>query len=150
MSAYREIELKLRTDADALTKVRRSGWWRELGPAQRQSLHSIYFDTGDRQLRDCNISLHTHTNGRAITQTVTMRNGHADPASGREWEMLVPDPVPDPTLVIERIRAGLKFLSPDKLLPAPDCGMKYLPRAIAFGKLKALADGATIVRRALA
>ena len=92
MSAYREIELKLRTDADALTKVRRSGWWRKLEPAQRQSLHSIYFDTGDRQLRDCNFSLHTHTNGRAITQTVTMRNGHADPASGREWEMLVPDP----------------------------------------------------------
>ena len=30
-----------------------------------------------------------------------MRNGHADPASGREWEMLVPDPVPDPTLVID-------------------------------------------------
>ena len=101
MSAYREIELKLRTDADALTKVRRSGWWRKLEPAQRQSHHSIYFDTGDRQLRDCNISLHTHTNGRAITQTVTMRNGHADPASGREWEMLVPDPVPDPTLVID-------------------------------------------------
>ena len=101
MSAYREIELKLRTDADALTKVRGSGWWRKLEPAQRQSLHSIYFDTGDRQLRDCNISLHTHTNGRATTQIVTMRNGHADPASGREWEMLVPDPVPDPTLVID-------------------------------------------------
>ena len=55
-----------------------------------------------------------------------------------------------PQKVAERIRAGLKFLSPDKLLPAPDCGMKYLPRAIAFGKLKALADGATIVRRELA
>ena len=55
-----------------------------------------------------------------------------------------------PQKVAERIRAGLKFLSPDKLLPAPDCGMKYLPRATAFGKLKALADGATIVRRELA
>ena len=54
-----------------------------------------------------------------------------------------------PQKVAERIRAGLKFLSPDKLLPAPDCGMKYLPRATAFGKLKALADGAAIVRREL-
>ena len=54
-----------------------------------------------------------------------------------------------PHKVAERIRAGLKYLSPDKLLPAPDCGMKYLPRATAFGKLKALADGAALVRREL-
>lgn len=51
--------------------------------------------------------------------------------------------------VADRIRAGLKHLPPDKLLPAPDCGMKYLPRATAFGKLKALAEGAAIVRREL-
>src|SRR6476661_4698951 len=54
-----------------------------------------------------------------------------------------------PQKVAERIRAGLKFLPPDKLLPAPDCGMKYLPRATAFGKLKAMAEGAAIVRREL-
>ena len=54
-----------------------------------------------------------------------------------------------PQKVAERIRAGLKHLPPDKLLPAPDCGMKYLPRATAFGKLKALAEGAAIVRREL-
>jgi 5-methyltetrahydropteroyltriglutamate--homocysteine methyltransferase len=54
-----------------------------------------------------------------------------------------------PQKVAERIRAGLKFLPPDKLLPAPDCGMKYLPRATAFGKLKALAEGAAIVRAEL-
>ncbi|MDP2375643.1 5-methyltetrahydropteroyltriglutamate--homocysteine methyltransferase [Reyranella sp.] len=52
--------------------------------------------------------------------------------------------------IAERIRAGLKYLSPDKLLPAPDCGMKYLPRATAFGKLKALSEGAAIVRREFA
>ncbi len=52
-----------------------------------------------------------------------------------------------PQKIAERIRAGLKYLSPDKLLPAPDCGMKYLPRATAFGKLKSLAEGAAIVRR---
>jgi 5-methyltetrahydropteroyltriglutamate--homocysteine methyltransferase len=49
--------------------------------------------------------------------------------------------------VAERIRAALKYLPPERLVPAPDCGMKYLPRATAFGKLKALADGAAIVRR---
>jgi 5-methyltetrahydropteroyltriglutamate--homocysteine methyltransferase len=51
-----------------------------------------------------------------------------------------------PEQVAGRIRAALKFLGPDKLIPAPDCGMKYLPREVAFAKLKALADGAAIVR----
>ena len=55
-----------------------------------------------------------------------------------------------PQKVADRIRAGLKFMTPDKLLPAPDCGMKYLPRATAFGKLKSLAAGAAIVRKELA
>jgi 5-methyltetrahydropteroyltriglutamate--homocysteine methyltransferase len=55
-----------------------------------------------------------------------------------------------PEKVAERIRAGLKYLPADKLLPAPDCGMKYLPRATAFAKLKALTAGAALVRRELA
>src|SRR3984957_18047230 len=51
--------------------------------------------------------------------------------------------------VAGRIRPGLKYVEPENLIPAPDCGMKYLPRAVAYGKLKALADGAAIVRREL-
>jgi 5-methyltetrahydropteroyltriglutamate--homocysteine methyltransferase len=51
--------------------------------------------------------------------------------------------------VAERIRAGLKVVPADKLVPAPDCGMKYMPRALAFAKLKALVDGAGIVRAEL-
>jgi 5-methyltetrahydropteroyltriglutamate--homocysteine methyltransferase len=54
-----------------------------------------------------------------------------------------------PQQVAERIRTGLKYVSPDRLIPAPDCGMKYLTRELAFGKLKALADGAAIVRKEL-
>jgi 5-methyltetrahydropteroyltriglutamate--homocysteine methyltransferase len=49
--------------------------------------------------------------------------------------------------VADRIRNGLKYVSADKLVPAPDCGMKYMPRAIAFGKLKAMADAAAKVRK---
>jgi 5-methyltetrahydropteroyltriglutamate--homocysteine methyltransferase len=49
--------------------------------------------------------------------------------------------------VAERIRGALKFVPADKLVVAPDCGMKYLSRAAAFGKLKALAEGAAIVRK---
>jgi len=52
--------------------------------------------------------------------------------------------------VAARIRAGLRYVAAERLIPAPDCGMKYLPRATAFGKLKALAEGAAIVRRELA
>ena len=51
-----------------------------------------------------------------------------------------------PEAVATRIRTGLKFLTPDRLIPAPDCGMKYLPREVAFGKLKAMCEGAAIVR----
>jgi 5-methyltetrahydropteroyltriglutamate--homocysteine methyltransferase len=54
-----------------------------------------------------------------------------------------------PAIVAERIRAALKFLRPERLVPAPDCGMKYLPRELAFAKLKALADGAAMVRAEL-
>jgi 5-methyltetrahydropteroyltriglutamate--homocysteine methyltransferase len=48
--------------------------------------------------------------------------------------------------VATRIRAGLARVAPDRLILAPDCGMKYLPRETAFGKLKALSDGARVVR----
>jgi 5-methyltetrahydropteroyltriglutamate--homocysteine methyltransferase len=52
--------------------------------------------------------------------------------------------------VAARIRRGLRFVEADKLMPAPDCGLKYFSRDIAFAKLKALAGGAAIVRRELA
>ncbi len=51
--------------------------------------------------------------------------------------------------VASRIRAGLKVIPAERLVAAPDCGMKYLPRDRAFAKLKALADGAAIVRHEL-
>ncbi len=51
--------------------------------------------------------------------------------------------------VAARLRAGLAHISPERLVAAPDCGMKYLPRERAFVKLKALANGAAIVRREL-
>jgi 5-methyltetrahydropteroyltriglutamate--homocysteine methyltransferase len=51
--------------------------------------------------------------------------------------------------IAARIRSGLKYVSADRLIPAPDCGMKYLPRDVAFGKLRALSAGAAIVRHEL-
>ncbi len=52
-------------------------------------------------------------------------------------------------LIADRIRTGLKYVSPERLMPAPDCGMKYLPRAVAFGKLKAMVEATQQVRREL-
>ncbi|HVZ53424.1 MAG TPA: 5-methyltetrahydropteroyltriglutamate--homocysteine methyltransferase [Pseudolabrys sp.] len=49
--------------------------------------------------------------------------------------------------VAARLRAALAYVGPDRLIAAPDCGMKYLAREIAFGKLKALSEGAALVRR---
>jgi 5-methyltetrahydropteroyltriglutamate--homocysteine methyltransferase len=57
--------------------------------------------------------------------------------------------VETPETVATRIQAALKVLPADRIVCAPDCGMKYLSRDIAFAKLKALADGAAIARAAL-
>jgi 5-methyltetrahydropteroyltriglutamate--homocysteine methyltransferase len=53
-------------------------------------------------------------------------------------------------VVADRIRNGLKYVSAERLVPAPDCGMKYMPRATAFGKLKAMCDAAARVRKEIA
>jgi 5-methyltetrahydropteroyltriglutamate--homocysteine methyltransferase len=58
------------------------------------------------------------------------------------------NPEVEPAAVIaDRIRHGLKYVAAERLIPAPDCGMKYLPRAIAYGKLKAMSDAAAMVRK---
>jgi len=49
--------------------------------------------------------------------------------------------------VAGRIRYALQYVEPERLILAPDCGMKYLPREVAFGKLCALVEGARIVRQ---
>lgn len=54
-----------------------------------------------------------------------------------------------PELVATRIRRALEYVSPQNLTPAPDCGMKYMTRQIAFRKLQALSLGAAIVRSEL-
>jgi 5-methyltetrahydropteroyltriglutamate--homocysteine methyltransferase len=52
-------------------------------------------------------------------------------------------------IVAGRIRSGLAHLGPDRIVVAPDCGMKYLPRDIAFAKLAAMVEGARLIRREL-
>src|SRR3546814_8689786 len=51
-----------------------------------------------------------------------------------------------PATVAERIRGALKHIDAERLIVAPDCGMNYLPRAIAFGQLHAMVAGADMVR----
>jgi len=57
--------------------------------------------------------------------------------------------VETPTTVADRIRRALPHVPAERIIVAPDCGMKYLPRAVAFAKMKAMVDGAAIVRREL-
>jgi 5-methyltetrahydropteroyltriglutamate--homocysteine methyltransferase len=57
--------------------------------------------------------------------------------------------VETPEVVATRIRRALPFIDASKIIVAPDCGMKYLPRDVAFGKLKAMVEGAKIVRAEL-
>jgi 5-methyltetrahydropteroyltriglutamate--homocysteine methyltransferase len=58
--------------------------------------------------------------------------------------------VETPATVAERIRRALAHVPADRVVVAPDCGMKYLPRAVAFGKMQAMAEGAALVRREIA
>jgi 5-methyltetrahydropteroyltriglutamate--homocysteine methyltransferase len=57
--------------------------------------------------------------------------------------------VETPETVAARIRRALPHVPAERIVVAPDCGLKYLPRAVAFGKMKAMVDGAAIVRREL-
>ena len=57
--------------------------------------------------------------------------------------------VETPEIVAGRIRLALQYVEPERLILAPDCGMKYLPRDVAFGKLCALVEGGRIVRQEL-
>lgn len=54
-----------------------------------------------------------------------------------------------PEVVARRIRSALPYVAPGRLLVAPDCGMKYLPRDVAYQKLSAMVLGAETVRREL-
>jgi 5-methyltetrahydropteroyltriglutamate--homocysteine methyltransferase len=58
-------------------------------------------------------------------------------------------PVEDVDTIVARIQEALKYVEPERLIVAPDCGMKYLPRAKAFGKLTAMARAAARVRAEL-
>jgi 5-methyltetrahydropteroyltriglutamate--homocysteine methyltransferase len=58
-------------------------------------------------------------------------------------------PVEDVDTIVQRIRNAMRFVPPERLILAPDCGMKYLSRPKAFGKLTALARAAAKVRAEL-
>jgi 5-methyltetrahydropteroyltriglutamate--homocysteine methyltransferase len=50
-----------------------------------------------------------------------------------------------PEVVADRIRRALEVVGPDRLVAAPDCGMKYLPRDLAYQKLEAMVAGTRVV-----
>ena len=54
-----------------------------------------------------------------------------------------------PEIVAGRIRKALPYVPAERIVIAPDCGMKYLPRDVAFGKMQAMVAGAAIVRQEL-
>jgi 5-methyltetrahydropteroyltriglutamate--homocysteine methyltransferase len=57
--------------------------------------------------------------------------------------------VETPALVAERIRRALPYVDAKKIVVAPDCGLKYLPRDVAFQKMRAMVEGASVVRSEL-
>jgi 5-methyltetrahydropteroyltriglutamate--homocysteine methyltransferase len=58
--------------------------------------------------------------------------------------------VETPEIVADRLRRALAHVPPERVVAAPDCGMKYLPRDVAFAKLQAMVAGTALVRAELA
>jgi 5-methyltetrahydropteroyltriglutamate--homocysteine methyltransferase len=58
--------------------------------------------------------------------------------------------VESPRTVADRIRRALPYAGAERIVVAPDCGLKYLPRDVAYGKMCAMVEGARMVRRELA
>jgi 5-methyltetrahydropteroyltriglutamate--homocysteine methyltransferase len=54
--------------------------------------------------------------------------------------------VETPEQVAARIKRALPYVPKEHVILAPDCGMKYLPRAVADGKLRAMVEGARLLR----
>jgi 5-methyltetrahydropteroyltriglutamate--homocysteine methyltransferase len=57
--------------------------------------------------------------------------------------------VETPQVVADRIRRALPYVDAERIIVAPDCGLKYLPRDVAFGKMRAMVQGSEIVRSEL-
>lgn len=57
--------------------------------------------------------------------------------------------VEPPEVIADRIRRTLPYVPAERIVVAPDCGMKYLPKDVAFGKLRAMVQAAGIVRNEL-
>jgi 5-methyltetrahydropteroyltriglutamate--homocysteine methyltransferase len=57
--------------------------------------------------------------------------------------------VESPTIVADRIRRALPHVDAKRIVVAPDCGLKYLPRDIAFAKMQAMVEGTLLVRKEL-
>lgn len=62
---------------------------------------------------------------------------------------LADETIETPETVVARIEAALKHIPAERLMIAPDCGLKYLPRAVAYGKMAAMVEGARRVRARL-
>jgi 5-methyltetrahydropteroyltriglutamate--homocysteine methyltransferase len=54
--------------------------------------------------------------------------------------------IESPVVVASRVKRALQYISPEQVILAPDCGMKYLPREVADGKLRAMTEAAKILR----
>ncbi|MCW2306816.1 CYTH and CHAD domain-containing protein [Rhodobium gokarnense] len=120
MTTPREIELKLRIDPERMARLRKSAWWKKLGRGRKKTLHNTYFDTAEQALRGLGVDLRIRHDGSTYRQTIKLRDPGDSGISRTEWEAIVPDAVPDPSLVI------------DEALPEPVRGLTSADVAPVF------------------
>ena len=116
----------------AIIHERPEGGYSFLPQLARCSAHGISIETAQSKL-DCSV-LETLTNKKIILGVLDLADMEIE----------------TPEIIAGRIRRALPHHDAEKIIVAPDCGLKYLPRDIAYAKMKAMADGAAIVREELA
>jgi 5-methyltetrahydropteroyltriglutamate--homocysteine methyltransferase len=115
----------------ALVKGRPAGGYAFLPELAKTPVQQISIETAQSQL-DCSVleQLHEKT---IILGVIDLSTSEVETAA----------------VVAARIRCALPYVDAERLVVAPDCGMKYLPRDAAFGKMKAMVDGARLMRAEL-
>jgi 5-methyltetrahydropteroyltriglutamate--homocysteine methyltransferase len=116
----------------ALVKDKREGAYRFLSELESSAAEQISIEAAQPRL-DLSVAANALTSKTIVVGVLDL--GNPDIETAKE--------------VAERLRTALELIPPERLIAAPDCGMKYLPRATAFGKLQALAAGASIVNAEL-
>jgi len=100
------------------------------------------------QMKDCSCNQVSIETGQSNLDCAVLENLRGKTVILGVLDLSDPE-VETAEVIADRIRRALPYVDADKIIVAPDCGLKYLPRDIAFGKMQAMSSGAALLRAEL-